>query len=135
MTDSSPTVPAPPPARSSASSASASGAAAESMPVFRRLLSMLRPYRGRIIVALVLLLMSVPCELFPAIAWGYITDDIVLQKQRSPLMTRWFSFNGQITTRLGLLFSSVAWMFAIYLCGELFGTIQQWTMNRVAQRF
>ncbi len=103
--------------------------------VFRRLLGLLRPYRGKIALAIVFLLIAAPCELFPAIAWGFITDDIVLDKPRAPLLRWWFSFGGTITNRFELLLSAVAWMFVVYLIGETFETLENWVLNRVAQRF
>ena len=86
--------------------------------VFRRLMWMLRPHWPMIALGTFFLLVAVPCELFPAIAWKYITDDIALQKNTSPLLTQWFSFGGLITGRFGLLLSATAWMFIVYLIGE-----------------
>jgi ABC-type multidrug transport system fused ATPase/permease subunit len=103
--------------------------------VFRRLLGMLRPYWFMIAIGVVLLLIALPCELFPAIAWKYITDDIALQKHTSPWLTKWFSFNGALQGRLALLISATAWMFIVYLIGETFETLENWVLNRVAQRF
>src|SRR5205085_11308584 len=103
--------------------------------VFRRLLGLLRPYRGAIGVALVFLVVSAPCELFPGIAWGFITDDIVLKNPRSPWLRAWFSFGGRVSNPFQLLLSATAWMFVVYLVGELFGTLETWVLNRVAQKF
>src|SRR4051812_3466257 len=102
---------------------------------FRRLLALLRPQWGAIGVALFFLLVAAPCELFPALAWGFITDDIVLKHPRAPLMARWFSFGGRLTNPFHMLLSATAWMFVVYLIGETFETLQNWIMNRVAQRF
>src|SRR4051812_24346010 len=93
-------------------------AEADQRAVFRRLLRLFRPYRGTIALALVFLLIALPCELFPALAWGFITDDIVLKHPRSPWMSTWFSFNGRLTNPFRLLLSATAWMFGIYLIGE-----------------
>ena len=79
--------------------------------------------------------MSSPAELFPAITWGYVTDQIVLNKGGKPLLTRWFSFNHHLTSKYAILLSATAWMFVIYLLGETFETLEQWTLNRVAQKF
>src|SRR5438874_2437287 len=108
---------------------------ASNKAVFRRLLHMLRPHRGMIVLGTFFLLIAAPCELFPAVAWKYITDDIVLQKNTAPLLTRWFSFDGLITSRFWLLISATAWMFIVYLIGETFETLEGWVLNRVAQRF
>src|SRR5688500_7446068 len=103
--------------------------------VFPRLLRMLRPYYPIITLGLILLILSGPCEIFPALVWKFVVDDIILQKPQSPTMHQWFSFGGQISDRMTLLASSVAWLFFIYLIGELLQTIQQNLMNRVAQKF
>jgi ATP-binding cassette subfamily B protein len=104
-------------------------------PVFRRLLGLLRPYYRRIGLGLFLLILSTPGELFPAIVWRFVTDDIVLQHNTSPLLRTWFSFNGHITNRLPLLISSVSWMFFVYLLAETMETIEGWLLQRVAQSF
>ncbi|MBV8781892.1 MAG: hypothetical protein JO353_10885, partial [Phycisphaerae bacterium] len=121
---------------SSASSAATSGGASVSnTQVFLRLLQMLRPYYGRIIVALILLIASTPGELFPAVVWRFVTDDIVLQRHGSTWLRAWFSFGGMIDGRFHLLLSSIAWLFAVYLLGEVLGTLETWMLNRIAQSF
>ena len=103
--------------------------------VFLRLLLLLRPYWPMIGLGIVLLLLSAPCELFPAIVWRYVTDDVVLGKDTSPRLHQWFSFGGAIEGRAGLLVSSVGWLMGIYLLGEALGTTNTWILSRVAQRF
>ena len=103
--------------------------------VFRRLLKMLRPYKLQIIAGLLLLVISSPCELFPAMVWRFVTDDIVLQGQTSPWLLALFGFGGHVTGRLGLLVSSTGWLLVIYLIGEVLGTLESWILNRVAQKF
>jgi ABC-type multidrug transport system fused ATPase/permease subunit len=103
--------------------------------IFLRLLRMLRPYAPAIIVALVLLVLSAPCELFPAITWKFVVDDLALQKPESPWLHAWFSFGGRIENRLALLIWTVIWMFIVYLLGETLQTLEQWILNRVAQKF
>ena len=103
--------------------------------VFLRLLLLLRPYWPMIGLGIALLLLSAPCELFPAIVWRYVTDDVVLGKDTSPRLHQWFSFGGAIESRGGLLVSSVAWLTGIYLLGEALGTTNTWILSRVAQRF
>src|SRR5436190_16868451 len=110
-------------------------APANNRRVFRRLLKMLRPFWGWIVLGAGLLLIAAPCELFPALAWGFITDDIVLRIPRTPWLHKWFSFNGRITDRFHLLLSATSWMFVLYLIGEFFETLEQWILNRAAQRF
>ncbi|MGH7178093.1 MAG: ABC transporter ATP-binding protein [Tepidisphaeraceae bacterium] len=103
--------------------------------VFLRLLRLLRPYSPTIVLAISLLLLAAPCELFPAMVWRYVTDDIVLQNSTSPWMHWWFSFGGRIDGRFSLLASSLGWLMAVYLVGEALGTLDSWLLNRVAQRF
>lgn len=103
--------------------------------VFRRLLRMLRPFRTKILLGLLLLIVSSPCELFPAMVWRFVTDDIVLQSHTSPWLLGLFGFSGRITGRLGLLVSSTCWLLVIYLIGEVLGTLESWILNRVAQKF
>ena len=103
--------------------------------VFRRLLRMLRPYKLQILAGLLLLVISSPCELFPAMVWRFVTDDIVLQGQTSPWLLALFGFGGHVTGRLGLLVSSTGWLLVIYLIGEVLGTLESWILNRVAQKF
>ena len=103
--------------------------------VFLRLLHMLKPYHGRIILALVLLLLSMPGELFPAIVWRFVTDDIVMQSHGVHWMHTWFSLNDRIVGRFPLLISSVIWLFVVYFIGEVLGTLETWMLNRIAQSF
>src|SRR5947209_20137133 len=89
--------------------------------VFARLLRMLRPHYGTIALGLVLLLLGSPCELFPAIVWQFVTDDIALKGHTSPFLKAWFSFGGRINDGFPLLLSSVVWVFVVYLIGDVFG--------------
>ena len=103
--------------------------------VFFRLVRLLRPYRPQIVTGLVFLILSAPCELFPAMVWRFITDDVVLQGNTSPWLLALFGFHGAIHSRFGLLFSSTVWLLGVYLIGEVLGTLESWMLNRVAQRF
>lgn len=103
--------------------------------VFRRLLWMLRPQWGMIAFSILLLLISIPCELFPGFVWKFVTDDIVLDKAESPVLEAWFSLGGRIDSPLGMLVSAVTWLFVVYLVGEVLSTLSTWILNRVAQRF
>jgi ABC-type multidrug transport system fused ATPase/permease subunit len=106
-----------------------------SKAIFLRLLRMLRPYAPMIVLGLVLLVLAAPCELFPAIAWKFVVDDLALQKPESPWLHAWFSFGGRVEGRLALLIWTVIWMFIVYLAGETLETLEQWILNRVAQKF
>ena len=110
-------------------------ASAPSSRVFLRLVRLLRPYWTWIAFGIFLLLLSVPCELFPAIVWRFVTDDVVLGKGTSPRLSWWFSFGGNVRGQVGLLLASVGWLLGIYLVGETLGTSCTWILSRVAQRF
>ena len=103
--------------------------------VFMRLLRMLRPYYGKIALALLLLVLSLPGELFAAVVWAFVTDHIVLHMHGSPILLKWFSYNGRIEKPFPLLLSSVSWLFIMYLIGEVLGTTETWMLNRIAQSF
>lgn len=105
--------------------------------VFKRLLQLLRPYRGRIIFALFLLILSTPGELFPAVIWGYVTDVVALQKPNFflPFIQTWISLDGHIQGRFALLVSSIIWLFIVYVMAETLGTLETWMLNRIAQQF
>jgi ABC-type multidrug transport system fused ATPase/permease subunit len=105
--------------------------------VFRRLLRLLRPYFPMLALGIVLLIGGTPCELFPALVWKYVTDDLILhgRSHPTPILPYLFSFNGRLTGTFQLLVSSLCWLFVVYAVGEAFGTISTNLMNRVAQRF
>src|SRR5258706_6410641 len=104
--------------------------------VFPRLLRMLRPHYRAIGFGLLLLILSGPCEIFPAQVWKFVVDDIVLSKKNeSPILHQWFSLHDRIGGRMNLMVAAIVWLFGIYLIGEVLQTIQQNLMNRVAQRF
>ena len=96
---------------------------------------MLRPYYGKIAIALLLLVLSLPGELFAAVVWAFVTDHIVLHLHGSPILLKWFSYNGRIEKPFPLLLSSVSWLFVMYLIGEVLGTTETWMLNRIAQSF
>ncbi|HEX8912535.1 MAG TPA: ABC transporter ATP-binding protein [Humisphaera sp.] len=124
------------PPQSAAPHSPATAAPAKSDPrVFRRLLLLLRPHWPMIGLGIFLLLLSTPCELFPAIVWRYVTDDVVLGHHTSPRLGWLFSLGGAITGAFPLLFASVVWLLVVYLLGEVLGTLNTWLLSRVAQRF
>ena len=105
--------------------------------IFRRLWGMLRPYWPMIAIGLVLLLLSTPCELFPALTWKYVTDDLILagKSKPTPVLAALFSLHGHLHNKFALLLSSMVWLFIIYALGEVMGTLSTNLMNRVAQKF
>ena len=105
-------------------------------PVFRRLLGMLRPYKWPIFWALVLLVMSMPAELFPAFIWRYVTDDLILTGISRPSgLHGLVSLGGRIDGKFHLLISSLVWLYAVYALGEVTGTLSTVILQRMAQKF
>ncbi|HET6249132.1 MAG TPA: ABC transporter ATP-binding protein [Tepidisphaeraceae bacterium] len=105
--------------------------------VFLRILRLLRPHWGMIALGMAALLLSVPGELFPALVWKYVTDDLILRghSRPTPVLATLISFHGWIHNSMALLVWALAWMFIVYLSGEVLGTISANLMNRVAQKF
>lgn len=105
--------------------------------IFRRLLGLLRPQWGMIGLGLLLLLVAMPAELFPAFVWMYVADGLVMKNQTSSVqgMHELVSLGGSITGWRGLLASSLVWLTVVYVVGETLETISGWIMQRVAQRF
>src|SRR5687768_431916 len=103
--------------------------------VFLRLLRLLKPYWPMLALGLLLLVLATPCELFPAIVWRYVTDEVVLKLGTSPRLTWWFSLGGRFGGPYAMLVASIVWLVVIYCLGELLGTTTTWILNRVAQRF
>ncbi len=105
--------------------------------VFVRLIKLLRPQWGLIAVALVLLFLSMPAELFPAFIWMYVVDKLIQHAptKASDMIHFLVSLHGHIVNPFALLGSALVWLYAVYLVGEGFGTLATNLMNRVAQKF
>lgn len=103
--------------------------------VFLRLLKLLRPYWLMLTIGLILLLLSTPFDLFPALAWKYVVDDLIVAKARTPVLSTLFSLGNTLHNKFVLLVSVCVWMFVVNVVGETMGTISNNLMNRVAQRF
>src|SRR3954465_9918592 len=88
--------------------------------VFRRLLRLLRPYYGLLTLGILLLIGGTPCELFPALVWKYVTDDLILpgKSHPTPVLPYLFSFNGRLTGTLPLPVSSLCWLFVAHAIAE-----------------
>ena len=111
---------------------------APSSRIFFRLLQLLRPQRGMILLGLVLLLGSMPGELFPAFVWMYVTDHLITNQptDSTRFLHRLFSPGGRLHTWPQLLASALVWLFLIYaLSDALLSTLSNNVMNRVAQKF
>ena len=105
--------------------------------IFLRLFKLLRPYWPMIGLGLFLLILSTPCELFPALVWKYVTDDLILSGHYhpTPILGTLFSLHGHLHGKFALLISSMVWLFVVYALGEATGTLSTNLMNRVAQKF
>src|SRR5262245_14877466 len=93
--------------------------------VFRRLLWLLRPQAASIALGLILLLVSMPAELFPAFVWKYVADGLVVGRMDKvgAALEHWFSFGGQLTSWQARLTSALSWMLGIYIMYEVLSTI------------
>lgn len=110
---------------------------AKPAPILLRLFKLLRPYWPMIGAGLILLILSTPCELFPALIWKYVTDDLILagKYHPTPVLHTLISFGGHVQGKLALLFWAMVWLFVVYALGEAMGTLSTNLMNRVAQKF
>jgi ATP-binding cassette subfamily B protein len=103
---------------------------------FRRLVGLLRPWWGWIALSTAFVVIAAPCELFPAVVWGYVTDVVVLDHaSKFQRLTPWFSFGGRLHAPAQLLVSSVTWLFVVYVFGQVLETLEGYILNRVAERF
>jgi len=105
--------------------------------VFVRLLRLLRPHYATIALGLLLLILSTPCELFPALTWMYVTDDVIGtgHGKATPVLSYLISLGGAVHGKPWLLLWALIWMFGVYVLGEAMGTLSTNLMNRVAQKF
>ena len=105
--------------------------------VFLRLLRLLRPHYPTIGLGLLLLILSTPCELFPALAWMYVADDVLGagHGKPTPVLSYLISLGGSIHSGGWLLLSALIWMLGVYALSEAMGTLSTNLMNRVAQKF
>src|SRR4029078_12529210 len=78
--------------------------------VFRRLLGMLRPWRGTVILSVALLLAGGILELFPAFVWKDVADDLATNRPSSPMVSWMASLGGRIANPYFLLLSAVTWL-------------------------
>lgn len=110
---------------------------ATSAVVFGRLLRLLRPERRMLLLGLILLILSAPCDLFPALVWKYVADDLVLagRSRPTPVLPYLFSLGGRLSGWRQLLPAALVWLLTVYAAGEALGSLSTNVMNRVAQRF
>src|SRR5262245_57072498 len=88
-------------------------------------------------LGVVLLVLAMPCELFPGMVWKYVTDDIILagKSRPMPVLSKLIPLGGALQGWQALLASSLIWLLVVYLIGETLGTTSSWLMQRDAQRF
>ena len=91
--------------------------------VFRRLLGQLRPWRGTVILSVVMLLAGGIFELFPAFVWKYVADDLATGRPSSPMVSWMASLGGRVHNPYFLLLSAVTWLFIVYVVGETLVTL------------
>lgn len=103
---------------------------------FRRLFSQLAPHKGLVITSLVLLALSMPCELFPPLIWLFVADELIVHNPSAitTTMRPFLSLGGVLEGWPALLVSSLAWLALVYVVGEFFQTLSNNIMARVAQR-
>jgi ATP-binding cassette subfamily B protein len=96
---------------------------------------MLRPWRTAIVLSILMLLAGGICELFPAFIWKYVADDVATHRPSSPAIAALASFNGRIHNPYFLVLSAICWLLAVYIVGEILGTLETNVLSRVAQKF
>ena len=86
---------------------------------------------------MILLALSTPGDLFPAVVWAFVTDDVALKNHAFflPAIHGLISLDGHIQGRFALLIASVVWLFVVYVASEVLGTCESWMLNRIAQQF
>jgi ABC-type multidrug transport system fused ATPase/permease subunit len=103
--------------------------------VFRRLLRLLKPWRGIIALCIAMLIASGLCEIFPAFVWKYVADDVATRRPSSPMVALLASFGGRVHNPYALVFWAVVWLLAVYILGEILGTLQNNILSRITQKF
>jgi ABC-type multidrug transport system fused ATPase/permease subunit len=102
--------------------------------VFRRLLGLLRPWRGTILICILMLLAGGLCEIFPAFVWKYVADDVATRRPSSPMVAAMASFGGRVTNPYALVFWAVVWLLLVYIVGEVLTTVQNNVLSRITQK-
>ena len=111
--------------------------AADAAPtaVFPRLLRLLAPQRKTVALGVLLLILYVPCELFPAAVALYVVDHLI-QGQPTYAWLEWtVSLGGNVSGAVPLLLSAVSLMGVVYVAGIAAQAVSQNLMEKVAQRF
>lgn len=98
---------------------------------------MLNAHYPAIGVGLVLLLLSMPAELFPAFVWMYVVDGLIYHTGKAPIpQLEWvFTFNGTFVSWQAKLASALSFLTVVYVFGETMETLSSNVMQRVAEKF
>ena len=102
------------------------------MSTFLRLLRYLRPYWGRLLLAGVCLLLSLPAQLFHPLVWMFVVDEALLADE--PMFSDYVGGTG-MRERLTLIATAVGVMFAVQLVGTVLGGARTYFLGQVGQRF
>src|SRR5580700_8786592 len=85
--------------------------------VFRRLLPYLLPYKKRIVLGIILLLVSTPAGAFHPLVWKYIIDQVITRH------------------RIAMLMPALLLMFAVQGAGSAIEAVQNVILEGVGQHF
>lgn len=104
---------------------------------FSRLVGLLRPYRGRIGLGLIFLVMSLPGELFPAFVWMYVVDGLIKPEPSRAVrfMHELVSLHHSIANKYALLVSAIVWMAGVYVVCESLESLSGNILQRAAEAF
>jgi ABC-type multidrug transport system fused ATPase/permease subunit len=107
------------------------------LSTFFRLLSYLRPYKGRVVLGFVCLILATALELAPPVIWGYIVDQVVLKKlwdQLLPaavLLTALHAGSSLLSAVRTRLLESVGQRFVYDLRNELYAKLSRQSLSWV----
>lgn len=87
------------------------------MPVFRRIIPFLKPYRKQLALGLGALVLAIPLTLFHPLVWMFITDEVAL--------------NG----KMHLLIPALGVMIGVHLLGTVLSALHRNLLEKVGQRF
>lgn len=87
------------------------------LPILRRVLPFLKPYRWQLAAGLTAMLVATPLSLFHPLVWMFVADEVAAGGQ------------------LHLLWPALGVMIAVHLLGTIFGAIHRNLLEKVGQRF
>ncbi|MBI3828576.1 MAG: ABC transporter ATP-binding protein [Planctomycetes bacterium] len=89
-----------------------------------RLLGMLKPHKGRLILGGILLLVATPLSLFHPIVWKYIVDDVLLNTDLP-----------DVSSKFAKLWPALGVMMAVHYLGSLLSAARTHLLGVVGQQF